>query len=128
MAHAFLDELLSDTRPVVEALLREEPIALSDLRASIDTFETELPSADQHPLVDDATALRLSRGCRALLDAVAADPERLRLAQVAVRYLVMDEDADSDTESPFGFDDDVEVFNAVCEELGLPELVLVGYD
>lgn len=128
MSHPFLDELLSDTRPVVEALLQEDAMSLVDLRASIDTFEEELPSADQHPLVDDTTALRLSKACRFLLDAVAGDPERLRLAQVAVRYLVMDEDADSDTDSPFGFDDDVEVFNAVCEQLGLSDLLLVGYD
>ncbi len=123
-----LDELLSDTRPVVEKLLLEPAHSAETLRASLDTFDAELPNAADHPLVDEHTALRLSTACRALLDRVDADPERLRLAQVAVRYLVLGEDADSDTDSPFGFDDDVEVYNAVCGYLGHADLLIEGFD
>jgi len=123
-----LDELLSDTRPVVEKLLLEPARSAATLRASLDTFDAELPKAAEHPLVDEQTAMRLSIACRALLDRVDTDPEHLRLAQVAVRYLVMDEDADSDTDSPFGFDDDVEVYNAVCGHLGHADLLIEGYD
>ena len=39
MAHAFLDELLSDSRPVVERLLEEPAIPLRALVAALDAFD-----------------------------------------------------------------------------------------
>ena len=128
MTHAFLDELLSDSRPVVERLLEEPAIPLHALVAELDAFDASLPDPVQHPMVDDRTAVRLSTACRALLARVATHPDQLPLAQVAVRYLVLDEDGDSDTDSPFGFDDDVEVFNAVCGAIGWTDLLIVGLD
>ena len=58
----------------------------------------------------------------ALLDRIngdTCDVDR-RLGQIAVRYFVLDDDGDDDLLSPFGFDDDVEVFNAVVHALGEP--------
>ena len=57
----------------------------------------------------------------ALLDRTAAEgPRARRLAQVAARYFVLQDDGDDDLSSPFGFDDDIEVFNAVVTALGQP--------
>ncbi len=119
-----LDELLSDTRPVVERLLEEPPRTAEALLSSLDAFDAALKVAAVNPMVDQETGTRLSKACRVLIAATRHTTEHLHLAQVAVRYLVMDDDGDSDTESPFGFDDDVEVFNAVCAALGRTELLV----
>jgi hypothetical protein len=42
-----------------------------------------------------------------------------RLVQAAVRYFVIEDDADSDLDSILGLDDDAEVLNAVLRHLGL---------
>jgi uncharacterized membrane protein YkvA (DUF1232 family) len=41
-----------------------------------------------------------------------------RLIQAAVRYFIIEEDADSDLDSILGLDDDAEVMNAVLKVLG----------
>ena len=124
MHASLLSELLSDTRPVVERLLVEPPLPAEALLASLDAFDVHLKEASENPLVDEETGAALSSACRTLIARTRHDPSRLRLTQVAVRYLVMEDDGDRDTESPFGFDDDVEVFNAVCGALELPDLLL----
>jgi uncharacterized membrane protein YkvA (DUF1232 family) len=46
-------------------------------------------------------------------------PEERRAAiQAAVRYFVIEDDADSDLDSILGLDDDAEVLNAVLKHLG----------
>jgi hypothetical protein len=48
-----------------------------------------------------------------------ASPESTRrLVQAAVRYFLIEEDADSDLDSILGLDDDAEVVNAVMRHLG----------
>lgn len=123
-SHPVLEGLLSDTRPVVERLLDEAPIPLEQLVLALEAFDESIEAVRLHPMVDAHTADLLSRACRSLLVEVADHPEQHALAQVAVRYVVLDEDADGDTDSPFGFDDDVEVFNAVVEHLGRGHLAL----
>lgn len=44
--------------------------------------------------------------------------------QTACLYFVTEEDGEEDMESEEGFDDDVEVMNAVANALGLEELVI----
>lgn len=41
-----------------------------------------------------------------------------RLVQAAVRYFIIEEDADSDLDSILGLDDDAQVVNAVLKHLG----------
>ena len=41
-----------------------------------------------------------------------------RLVQAAVRYFIIEDDADSDLDSILGLDDDAEVMNAVLKKLG----------
>ena len=55
-----------------------------------------------------------------LLSSVKDDtPDAERLAiQAAVRYFVLEDDAESDLNSVIGLDDDAEVVNAVLRHLG----------
>jgi len=45
-----------------------------------------------------------------------------RLLQAAILYLVEHDDEEHDLESPLGMEDDAEVWNAVCDELGWADL------
>lgn len=117
----WLDALLSDSRAVVERLLREPQVELESLREEVLGYRQLIEAAG--PVADQEVGAWLVDGALALMDAVKGDtPERQRLAQVAVHYFVLDDDGDDDLASPFGLDDDVEVFNAVVGELDLPSL------
>ena len=124
MTHPVLDVLLSDTRAVVERMLTQPAATPEALRAALLEFDTAIATFKNRELVDIETAQRLSVGCKALLAAVDERSESYFLAQIAVRYVVLDGDADGDTDGPFGFDDDVEVFNAIAEHLGHHHVVL----
>jgi len=125
VAHPLLDDLLSDSRPVVAELLDEPPWTTANLLRLLEGYERSL-TRTAGPATDLATAQALLSGCRALLEVVgdAPEPETARLTHVAVRYFVLEEDGDGDQDSPFGFDDDVEVFNAVVRRLGHDTLQL----
>ncbi len=58
-----------------------------------------------------------------LLKAAADDPERQRLAQAAVRYLIEEEEDDEIT-GVLGLDDDVLVMNAVARAFGRADLMV----
>jgi len=120
-----LASLLSDARQVVAMLLTEAPLSVDRLTTCLDDYEVEM-SGPVHPLADLETASSLLEGCRRLLEALGPSPNRIEhlFAHVAVRYFVLDDDGDDDQASPFGYDDDVEVFNAVVELLGRPQLQL----
>jgi uncharacterized membrane protein YkvA (DUF1232 family) len=47
-----------------------------------------------------------------------------RLVQAAVRYFVIEDDADGDLDSILGLDDDAEVMNAVLRRLGYADWVV----
>ncbi len=119
----WLGELLSDSREVVATLLLEPLFPLDDLRTQVLHYRHAIVDA---PTADHLLGARLVEGALALLDAMSTSANDLhrRLAQVAVRYFVLDDDGDDDLVSPFGFDDDVEVFNAVVERIGLINLVI----
>jgi hypothetical protein len=51
------------------------------------------------------------------------EPTR-RLVQAAVRYFVIEDDADSDLDSILGLDDDAEVLNAVLRRLGYQDWIV----
>jgi hypothetical protein len=125
MHQELLAKLLSDSREIVERLLTEPDTELTLLRSQIDDLDDVLQQAGDESFADLILARQLVTGCRALLDRWdGADAGRRRLIQVAVRYVVLEEDGDEDLSSPFGFDDDVEVFNAVAEVLGFSGLVI----
>ena len=70
--------------------------------------------------VDPALARALAEASSRLLSTMTSDtPETTRvLVQAAVRYFLIEEDADSDLDSILGLDDDAEVMNAVLTKLG----------
>lgn len=124
MDASWVDELLSDTREVVLSLLEEPTIAGEALSSTVRAYTDHLRQAAR-PTTDLELGLRLAEAHLDLLAAVADGPaEQRKLAQVAARYLV--QDLEEDLASPFGFDDDIEVFNIVAERLGKPELLVVG--
>lgn len=118
-----LGRLLSDTREVVSRLLDEPLRDPEALRTDLLRYARRFRALDERSLADLRVAEALQRGCGDLLDRwPSLDPRGRRLAQVAVRYFVMEDDGDDDLDSPFGFDDDLEVYNAVAEALGAPPL------
>ena len=122
---AWTVNLLSDSRAVVIDLLEEPAIDIETLRPEVENYRGLIQEAG--PIADQEVGELLVQGALALLDAmVGAPPAHQRLAQVALRYFVLDDDGDDDLASPFGLDDDVEVFNAVVDELGLPSLRIGG--
>lgn len=70
--------------------------------------------------VDPALARGLAEASLRMLGTLSDDtPESTRrLVQAAVRYFVIEDDADSDLDSILGLDDDAEVINAVLRHLG----------
>jgi hypothetical protein len=70
--------------------------------------------------VDPALAENLVRASMRLLGTLNdATPESTRrIVQAAVRYFIIEDDADSDLDSILGLDDDAEVINAVLRHLG----------
>lgn len=120
----WLQELLSDSREVVTSLLREPLYPLEDLREQVASYGLRIDAAG--PFADLELGRALVQRALALIDAIAAGATEVqrRLAQVAVRYFVLDEDGDDDLASAFGFDDDVEVFNVVVQRLGMGELAI----
>ena len=113
------DELLSDTREVVMELLSEPPDDAEGLVREVVAKQARIHELAR-PLTDLETADALADATVALLRRPDLG-SGLRLAAVAARYYVRDP-AD-DLASPYGFDDDVEVFNAVAARLA-PDLVL----
>jgi hypothetical protein len=119
----WLDDLLSDTREVVQGLLDEPTVAGEELTVAVRAYRDHLAHLAK-PMTDVELGLRLADANLDLLAAVAEAPaEARRLAQVAARYLVLF--VEDDLGSPFGFDDDVEVFNVVASQLGHAELLVM---
>lgn len=120
------EALLSDARDVVGQLLDEQLVPSDALREEVERYHAHVV-ADAGPMTDVQSADALRAATLSLLEQTSAAPEhRRRLAQVAARYFVLENDGEDDLRSPYGFDDDVEVFNAVVHALGHPELE-IGY-
>jgi len=85
--------------------------------------------AAEGEVIDVELATSLAMSCDRLLDEIDDDTseEHQRLIQAAVRYFVNEEDADGDTESLIGFDDDNAVIEAVAIAVGCAH-VLEGED
>ena len=75
--------------------------------------------------IDREKAERCTDLCRGLLAALddQATERQHRLTQLAVNYYVLAEDAADDKHSLVGFDDDLQVVEAVVEELGFDHML-----
>ncbi len=121
---AWYERLLSDSRELVQGLLEEPLQSAGELRQQVERYTARVLDTEA-PLADLRQARALSRATLALLEQTAGGSEaERRMAQVVARYFVMESDGADDLASPYGFDDDVEVYNAVVDALGLADQAL----
>lgn len=111
-AEALLRELLAEPPAPVDELLALTRAHLAVIAEAARRFEF-IPLGMARELAEVSARLI------GLFDGF--DEEERRLAQAAIRYFIVDDDADSDTSSITGLDDDAAVMNAVLEALGKPE-------
>lgn len=119
---ADLEGIPAAARPLWRKLVAEEPVPVHRLFDEVKRYEKTLDErADWDESKVDATLARdLVQACHRLLGTLSsASPDSTRrLIQAAVRYFLIDEDADADLDSILGLDDDAEVVNAVLRHLG----------
>lgn len=75
--------------------------------------------------MDLITASKVARQCETLIATIDSGTKEMnhRLIHAALRYFVLSQDAESDTASPVGFDDDALVVEKVAKELGREDLL-----
>ena len=120
-----LSNLGQDIQRIVEQLSQEELTSPQVLADELETYVQDIRNTSRSEFFDLQTANRVTVLCRRLLDALPADPpeRQHRLTQLAIRYFVLEEDAEDDNDSLIGFDDDLQVAITVIEELGLHDLL-----
>ena len=98
-----------------------EPLLESDqIAEQLTAYVQEIEKLSQEiEFFDSDTAKRVAARCGKLIDTLRTDSnsDHRRLVQSAVRYFIEDDDAESDSMSPIGFDDDALVVDLVVEEL-----------
>ncbi len=125
MDTSWADELLSDAHAVVVELMATADDDLPGLAERVRDWRRTVHE-EARALTDTDLADTLAEATLSLLARVeGASAEHRHLASVAARYFVSAEDGDDDLASPFGFDDDLEVFNAVALRVA-PDLVVAG--
>ena len=119
---ADLDGIPEASKPLWTDLLAEELRPVHELFKEVRTYQQAITQRSQwkDSDVDPTLANNLAEASLRLLGTLKDDsPESTRrLVQAAVRYFVIEEDADSDLDSILGLDDDAEVLNAVLRKLG----------
>ncbi len=123
--------LLATSPPEISRLLRgylaEELLPLDDLRDQITAYLEDLARLSlAHEFIDLALATTIGQRFHELIDGITIEmsTEHRRLIHAAAKYFLTEEDADADTASPIGFDDDAFVFNLVAREIGRDDLVI----
>lgn len=125
MIDAALDDIAIEYRDRFRELLEQPAEDWRELRAELDSYlETIRVVASMARLLDIAVAERIVGVAQELLAQVQdLEPPAQRLVNAAVRYFTREDD-DEEVTGVLGFDDDVQVFNAVCRALNRPELVI----
>ncbi len=119
-------ESLPDRSRAVFGNLLENPQSgrenlLERVRDYLESLEEQQARAER---LDLKTARLLGRKCIDMLEKTSADDEEgEKLIEAAVVYFVEYDDGEHDFHSPFGFDDDLEVVDAVARELGFTDVV-----
>ena len=126
--------VLAASPPEISRILRryldEELLPLANLRDQIAAYLENLRQLSlEHEFIDLELATTIAARFHELLDEVTAETssEKRRLIQAAAKYFMLEQDADGDTTSPIGFDDDTLVFNLVAREMGRDDLVIEGF-
>lgn len=120
-AFSDLEGIPDEAREIWQKLLAEQLVPVADLRAEVRDYQKAISAkARWSDDVDPSLAGRLAEASLKLLHTIddKSPEEQRRLVQAAVRYFVLQEDAESDLDSVLGLDDDVEVLNAVLKHLG----------
>ena len=116
----FLTALSRSERRLVEKLLCEPPMAREHLRKDLKSYLEGLEIfAQTDEFMDLQTAREVAHRCHILVDSLQSDhgSENHLIVQAAVRYFLLDEDAEGDRASPIGFDDDARVVAAAEKAL-----------
>lgn len=121
-----LDDIPEEYRDRYEALLREAPVPAAAQRAEIERYlATVRVVAPMVGFLDLDDAERLAEATLTLVGLLRPDsaPEVHAVVQAAVHYFVHEED-DEEITGVLGFDDDIQVVNAVSRALGRHDLVM----
>jgi len=112
---------------LVADLLAEPSIGHDDLLDAVADYLDEISlAAARDGFVDAKLGETVAEVCLELLADLGSgtSDKDNRLVQVAVRYFVVEDDADGDLTSVVGFDDDARVLNAILRLLGREELLI----
>jgi hypothetical protein len=121
----FLRELPPNSRELFWELFRRKLVGAVVLRQELSSYITLVKAtAAAGGVVNKKVARDLARNLAALLKELHSDLSEFdqRLIHAAVHYFVEDDDGEADFDSEDGYDDDVEIFNAVAERLGREDL------
>lgn len=117
-----LDGIPAASMELWTKLLDEDLKPVHELVKEVKTYQHAIAqrSTVRNADVDPTLANALADASMKLLTTIKDDSteERRRAIQAAVRYFVIEDDADSDLDSILGLDDDAEVLNAVLKHLG----------
>ena len=106
--------------------LREVILSPTD-HVQIDAYLEHLQSLQsENEFLDLESAKRIAAQCKVLLDGL--DAEYHQLVQAGIHYFIEKDDAESDLDSPIGFDDDAEVIRLIAKEMGREDVLNPGGD
>ena len=117
-----MEALPSRVATIVSGLFREALLSPLELRRMVSDYLVSIEvAARELDYLDSQRANHIATVCHRLIDTLdePVEQDHERLVQVAVRYFVIDDDAESDTGSLIGFDDDGLVATIIARELGL---------
>lgn len=119
--HDKIGPLPTEAEEIYQGFLSRPLATVSMLHTMVEQYlEIVLPYLTDLDSHASRTARQVGGGLLTLLE--DCPEEQLRHVQAAALYFASYEDAQPDIESDDGFDDDAEVFNAVCDLVGRDEL------
>lgn len=117
-----IDGIPDAAQPLWTRLMDESLLPVHELFRQVHEYRQAIAQRSQwnDADVDQKLANALVEVSLRLLGTLGDDgpEERRRWVQAAIRYFVIEEDADGDLDSILGLDDDAEVINAVLRHLG----------
>lgn len=125
--NAVIERIPEDSTEAFRRLLETPMLDAGDLWMMVRGHLVALREAEAaEELMDGKLGKELAVASEALLNRFPDEESEdgKLLIQAAVRYYVLNEDAEGDMDSLVGFDDDALVFNAVVEHLGHGDLAV----
>lgn len=116
---------------IVERFFRERLSSPVELHRTVSNYRNSLEGAAREiDYIDVELVGNVANLCHRLIDTLQGPvtPEQHHLVQAAVRYFVTAEDAEGDTDSLIGFEDDRLVAVTIALELGIESADLLPPD